>query len=235
MNINIDSSELKKFSNMAADWWDPLGECRPLHELNPVRLQFINDRCPLAQKKVLDIGCGGGILSESMAKRKAKVVGIDALDTVIEVAKQHASDNGLNCEVLHYEHSTAEAYAEHHRGEFDVITCMELLEHVPDPLSLIKACQQLLKPNGHLFLSTVNRTPKSYAFAILGAEYLLKLLPKGTHDYEKFIRPSELASLLRQSDLQLKELQGIHYNPFKHTAHLNTNVDVNYLAYATKE
>ncbi|HEV2524543.1 MAG TPA: bifunctional 2-polyprenyl-6-hydroxyphenol methylase/3-demethylubiquinol 3-O-methyltransferase UbiG, partial [Gammaproteobacteria bacterium] len=204
MHKNIEAAELDKFDAMAADWWDPKGKCRPLHALNPTRLQFIVDRCSLLQKSVLDIGCGGGILSESMQKRGAYVTGIDASLSVLEVAKLHAMEtNSLN-----YIHTTAEEYAAIHPNSFDVVTCLELLEHVPDPLSLVKAAATLVKPGGHLFFSTLNRTPKSYLFAVLGAEYLLKLLPRGTHQYEKFIRPAELEQWLRQAGLRLKELTG---------------------------
>jgi len=232
MHKNIEAAELDKFDAMATDWWDPKGKCRPLHALNPTRLQFIADRCSLAQKKVLDIGCGGGILSESLFKRGASVTGIDATPSVLEVAKLHAIENNLQ---LNYIHTTAEEYAEIHPNSFDIVTCMELLEHVPDPLSLIKAAAILLKPKGHLFFSTLNRTPKAYLFAILGAEYLLNLLPRGTHQYEKFIRPAELNQWLREAGLSLKELAGLQYNPITHRTYLNNDVSVNYLAHVTKK
>lgn len=231
-HINIEAAELDKFDAMAADWWDPKGTCRPLHELNPTRLQFIADRSPLSQKNVLDIGCGGGILSESLFKRGACVTGIDASTSVLAVAKQHALENKLQ---LDYVHTTAEEYADTQANHFDVVTCMELLEHVPDPLSLIKAAATLVKPNGHLFFSTLNRTPKSYLFAVLGAEYVLRLLPRGTHQYEKFIRPAELDQWLRQTGLSLKELAGLQYNPLTHRVSLNTDVSINYLAHVVKE
>lgn len=231
---NIEENELDKFDAIATDWWNPKGKCRPLHELNPTRLQFIVDRCSLSQKSVLDIGCGGGILSESMCKRKAVVTGIDATPSVLEIAKLHAIENNLNDTKLNYIHTTAEEYALLYPNSFDVVTCMELLEHVPDPLSLIKAAATLVKPNGHLFFSTLNRTPKSYVFAILGAEYLLKLLPRHTHQYEKFIRPSELEQWLRQARLSLKELAGLQYNPIMHKTYLNDDVSVNYLAHVTR-
>jgi 2-polyprenyl-6-hydroxyphenyl methylase/3-demethylubiquinone-9 3-methyltransferase len=235
--LNIEAAELDKFDAMAADWWDPKGKCKPLHALNPTRLQFIVDRCSLTQKSVLDIGCGGGILSESMYKRGACVTGIDASLSVVEVAKLHAMERDLreNNLILNYIHTTAEEYAEIHPNSFDIVTCMELLEHVPDPLSLIKAAATLVKPNGHLFFSTLNRTPKSYLVAVLGAEYLLKLLPRGTHQYEKFIRPAELEQWLRQARLRLRELAGLQYNPITHRTYLNTDVSVNYLAHVVRE
>ena len=250
MHKNIEATELDKFDAMAADWWDPKGKCRPLHALNPTRLQFIVDRSSLLQKSVLDIGCGGGILSESIQKRGAYVTGIDATLSVLEVAKLHAIENNLyhtatnrgghsgpplHTNTLNYIHTTAEEYAAIHPNSFDIVTCMELLEHVPDPLSLIKAAATLVKPNGHLFFSTLNRTPKSYLFAVLGAEYLLKLLPRGTHQYEKFIRPAELEQWLRQAGLRLKELAGLQYNPLTHKTYLNDDVSINYLAHVVKE
>ncbi len=240
MHPNSDIAELDKFDAMAADWWDPKGKCRPLHALNPTRLQFIVDRCSLLEKSVLDIGCGGGILSESMQKRGAYVTGIDATLSVLEVAKLHAIENNLynthsKTNTLNYIHTTAEAYAIEYPHSFDVVTCMELLEHVPDPLSIIKAAATLVKPSGHLFFSTLNRTPKSYLFSILGAEYLLKLLPRGTHQYEKFIRPAELDQWLRQAGLSLQKLSGLQYNPITHKTYLNNDVSINYLAHVQKK
>lgn len=235
MHKNIEVTELDKFDAMATDWWDPKGKCRPLHALNPTRLQFIVDRSGgLGQKTVLDIGCGGGILSESMHKRGAIVTGIDATPRVLEVAKLHAIENHLGeSNTLNYIHTTAEEYAKTHAKRFDIITCMELLEHVPDPLSLIKAAATLVKPNGHLFFSTLNRTPKSYLFSVIGAEYILKLLPRGTHQYEKFIRPAELDAWLKETRLRLQELAGMQYNPITHRTYLNDDVSVNYLAHVT--
>jgi 2-polyprenyl-6-hydroxyphenyl methylase/3-demethylubiquinone-9 3-methyltransferase len=230
---NVSEEELKKFDAMAAEWWDPLGKCRPLHELNPTRLQFIADRCRLNNNTVLDVGCGGGILSESMAKRGATVTGIDVSPAVLSVAKLHALKENLP--LLRYEQTTAEDYAETHPAAFDVVTCLELLEHVPDPLSLIKACAKLVKPKGHLFFSTLNRTPKSYVFAVLGAEYALNLLPRGTHQYDKFIRPSELDAWLTEVGLQLTELNGLSYNPFTHRASLDPDISINYLAHAVSQ
>lgn len=228
---NYDKAEVEKFSALSEEWWNPEGKCRPLHDLNPTRLQFITDRCRLNDKRVLDIGCGAGILSESMAKREAIVTGIDISADIMRVAKQHAESNHLQ---LHYIQSTAEVFAEQseNAGSFDIITCMELLEHVPNPLSLIKACRQLIKPDGHLFFSTINRSFKAYLLAIVGAEYALRLLPRGTHCYEKFIKPSELDAWLRKANLNLKELSGMDYNPFSRQASLKEDVSVNYLAYA---
>ena len=231
MQNNLDPLELSKFEAMADHWWDPNGTSRLLHELNPIRLQFINDRCELDQKTIIDIGCGGGILSESLAKRGALVTGIDANAAVIEVAKHHATEQHLS--TLQYLTTTAEEYANLHPGRFDIVVCMELLEHVPSPISLIHACAKLVKSNGHLFFSTLNRTLKAYVFAILGAEYCLNLLPRATHDYEKFIRPSELEAWLRETGLTLQELSGIQYNPISRKAKLYPDVSINYIAYAT--
>jgi len=233
LDKNIEKEELNKFNLLANEWWDPKGKCRPLHELNPTRLQFIGDRCRLAQKRILDIGCGGGILSESMAAQGALVTGIDASSQVLEVAKLHAEMSGRTG-TLNYIETTAEDYAELHPASFDVITCLELLEHVPDPRSIIEACAKLIKPKGHLFFSTLNRTPKAYLFAVLGAEYALNLLPRGTHEFEKFIKPSELDEWLRNASLSLKELSGLDYNPFTHTSTLTEDVSINYLAHAVK-
>ncbi len=233
MSENFDSIELEKFHALANDWWDPKGSCRPLHALNPTRMQFIADRIDLKQKKILDIGCGGGILSETLAQRGAEVTAIDMNISLLNIAREHATQN--QCNTVTYEQSTAEAYAEQRAHTFDVITCMELLEHVPDPHSLIVACSKLIKPGGSLFFSTVNRTLKSYAFAIIGAEYVLKVLPKNTHQYNKFIRPAELKGALEQTRLTLEELMGMSYNPITHQTKLCRDVSVNYLAYATAQ
>jgi len=223
---NVDQGEVGKFNQLASRWWDPKSEFRPLHEINPLRLEWINKLAPLAGKKVIDIGCGGGILSESMAALGADVTGIDMAPTPLQVAKLHLKETGLQVD---YRQITAEHIAEEYAGEFDVVTCMEMLEHVPDPASVVKACAQLVKPGGMVFLSTINRNPKSFAMAIVGAEYILKLLPKGTHEYAKFIRPSELANWCRSAGLETGEMTGIQYNPLTQRYTLGRGVDVNYL------
>ena len=224
---NVDSSEIAKFEELAHRWWDPQSEFKPLHEINPLRLGYINERCGgLQGKKVVDVGCGGGILSESMAASGADVIGMDMGETPLSVAKLHLLESGLSVD---YRQTTAEELANDMPGQFDVVTCMEMLEHVPDPASVIRACATLVKPGGYVFFSTINRNPKSYLFAIVGAEYLLRMLPVGTHDYAKFITPAELASWVRQSDLQLEDLTGMTYNPFSKSYKLGKDVDVNYL------
>jgi len=230
---NVDVGETTHFERHSEHWWDPKGPCRTLHDLNPTRLQFIHDRCILKAQNVLDIGCGGGILTEALAKRGAHMTGIDAAPHLIEVARQHAAQSHLA--QIRYFDSTAEAFANTHPAQFDVITCLELLEHVPDPQSLIQACAKLIKPGGHLFFSTLNRTPKAYLLAILGAEYCLKLLPPNTHHYEKFIRPSELESALRTANLKLDAISGLRYNPFTHRASLTPIVSVNYIISASTD
>ena len=227
MQTNCDPLEVQKFKQLANTWWDKNGACKPLHDLNPLRLAFITQHTTLDKKAILDIGCGGGILTESLATN-ASVTGIDACVDVINVAKQHAGVQGLT---IHYVAATLEEYTQQSTQTFDIITCMELLEHVPDPLSLIQHCRQLLKPEGHLFFSTLNRNLKSYLFAILGAEYILQLLPRGTHDYAKFIRPSELDAWCRHSGLRLQHLKGIGYNFLNRQYYLQNNTDVNYLAH----
>ena len=228
---NTDPAEIAKFSELSAHWWDTQGELRTLHEINPLRLQYINDRAHLNGKKVLDIGCGGGILAESMAKIGAQVTGIDMSESSIQVAKLHQYESGTDVDYLV---TTAEALATTHAGEFDVITCLEMLEHVPDPASIIAAAARLVKPGGQLFFSTINRTLKSYLFAIIGAEYVLKLIPKNTHDYAKFIRPSELADWMRAADLNVDEITGMAYNPLTKAAKLCSDVAVNYLMHGSK-
>ncbi len=223
---NVDQAEIDKFDQLASRWWDPKSEFRPLHEINPLRLGWINKLAPLPGKKVIDIGCGGGILSESMAVLGADVTGIDMAPTPLQVARLHLKESGLQVD---YQQITAERMADKYAGEFDIVTCMEMLEHVPDPASVLKACAQLVKPGGMVFLSTINRNPKSFIMAILGAEYVLKLLPKGTHEYAKFIRPSELASWCRSAGLETGDMTGMHYNPLTRRYTLNPNVDVNYL------
>jgi len=228
---NVDHAEVGKFEQLASRWWDPHSEFKPLHEINPLRLDYIDNLAAIAGKKVLDVGCGGGILSESMAKRGAEVMGIDMGEAPLQVAELHKLESGVEVE---YRQITAEALAEEMPGAFDVVTCMEMLEHVPDPGSVIAACAKLVKPGGQVFFSTINRNPKSYLFAIVGAEYVLRLLPKGTHDFAKFIRPSELEAWTRTAGLDLKELTGMSYNPFSQQYSLGRDLDVNYLAYCIK-
>jgi 2-polyprenyl-6-hydroxyphenyl methylase / 3-demethylubiquinone-9 3-methyltransferase len=227
--LNVDPSEIAKFEALAAKWWDMNSEFKPLHQINPLRLNWIDERVSLSGKRVLDVGCGGGILAESMAKRGASVLGIDMGQAPLAVAQLHAQQQQV--QDIEYRQIPVEQLAEEQPHSFDVVTCMEMLEHVPDPASIIRACQQLVKPDGHVFFSTINRNPKSYLFAIVGAEYVLQLLPKGTHDYKKFIRPSELATWIRAAQLQLKESTGLHYNPITKYYWLAPNVDVNYMVY----
>lgn len=224
---NVDTAEIKKFEALAARWWDPASEFKPLHEINPLRMNYISQHINLAGNQVLDIGCGGGILAEAMAHHGARVTAIDMAEASLSVARLHLLESGLNIE---YEKNSAEDYAEKHPGKFEVVTCLEMLEHVPDPASVVEACFKLVKPGGLVFFSTINRNPKSYLFAIVGAEYVLNLLPRGTHDYAKFIRPSELAGWARASGLQLRDQIGMGYNPLTKRYSLQDNVDVNYLA-----
>ncbi|PUA29705.1 MAG: bifunctional 3-demethylubiquinol 3-O-methyltransferase/2-polyprenyl-6-hydroxyphenol methylase [Cellvibrio sp. 79] len=229
---NVDTAEIAKFEALASRWWDKNSEFKPLHDINPLRANFIDQRSPVAQKKLIDVGCGGGILAESLALRGAEVTGIDMGEAPLSVARLHALETGV---ALNYEQITAEDKAAQMPGAFDVVTCMEMLEHVPDPSSVVKACAQLVKDGGDVYFSTINRNPKAYAFAILGAEYILKLLPKGTHEYSKFIRPSELAQWLRAAGLELQEITGMTYNPLTKHYKLDANdVSVNYLIHAKK-
>lgn len=228
---NIDRAELAKFEAIASKWWDPESEFRPLHDINPLRLNYIDERCNLNGKTVIDIGCGGGILSESMAKRGANVTGIDMGEAPLAVAKLHKLESGVE---VNYLHSTAEAFAEQKPESYDIVTCLEMLEHVPDPASVIKACAKLVKPGGHVFFSTINRNPKSFVFAIVGAEYVLNLLPKGTHDYKKLIRPSELSEWSRAARLSVTEVSGMTYNPFMKRYKLGRDASVNYLIHTQK-
>jgi 2-polyprenyl-6-hydroxyphenyl methylase/3-demethylubiquinone-9 3-methyltransferase len=230
-NLNVDTAEIQKFSDLAHRWWDPTSEFRPLHEINPLRLEWINQCVPLTGKKVIDVGCGGGILAESMAKKGASVTGIDLSEKALKVADLHGLESGIQ---VQYEKITAEEIAMRDAGRYDVVTCMEMLEHVPNPASIIQACADLTKPGGKVFFSTLNRNPKAYLFAILGAEYLMQLLPKGTHDYAKFITPAELASSIRQAGLQLNVMKGMSYNPLTKMYTLNHDTSVNYLVACTK-
>ena len=220
--VNADPAELEKFSRLAARWWDPQGEFRPLHDINPLRLDWIAGHAPLAGKAVLDVGCGGGILTESMARRGARVTGIDLSEKALRVAELHLLESKLD---VQYKYSSVEDCV----GSFDVVTCMELLEHVPDPAAMVAACARLVRPGGHVFFSTINRNPKSYLFAVIGAEYVLGLLPKGTHDYRRFVKPSELAGWCRASGLRSDELIGMTYNPLSRHYSLGRDCDVNYL------
>lgn len=228
---NVDELEIRKFESLAARWWDPNSEFRPLHEINPLRLNYLSQKVNLAGKQVLDIGCGGGILAESMAHHGARVTAIDLAEASLSVARLHQLESGLD---IDYRHISAEELAQQEAGKYDVVTCLEMLEHVPDPASVVQACATLCKPGGLVAFSTINRNPKSYLFAIIGAEYLLKLLPRGTHDYEKFIKPSELAAWARDSQLQLNDQTGMGYNPLSKRYFLEYNVDVNYIAVYNK-
>ena len=221
-------TEIKKFDELASDWWDPNGRMKPLHDINPLRLNFILQQSSLNGKKILDVGCGGGILSESMAKQGATVTGIDLSSNVLSIAKQHATDQNL---LINYELIAAEELAIRQPAHYDIVTCLELLEHTSNPDVIIQACAKLCKPGGKLFFSTINRTLKAYLFAVVGAEYILKLLPKGTHDYDKFIRPAEFSQWARQASLTVKTLKGMSYNPLTQEYHLTDNIDVNYLIY----
>ena len=224
--MNADPLEIQKFSELAHRWWDPTSEFRPLHEINPLRLEWINARAALAGKKVIDIGCGGGILAESMARKGATVTGIDLSEKALKVADLHSLESGV---AVRYQMIAAEAMAEAEAGQYDVVTCMEMLEHVPDPAAIVKAAATLVKPGGKVFFSTLNRNPKSWLFAIVGAEYMLRMLPKGTHDYAKFITPSELSQFAREAGLLVDGLKGLTYNPLTQIYALNQDTDVNYM------
>ncbi|MDH3338359.1 MAG: bifunctional 2-polyprenyl-6-hydroxyphenol methylase/3-demethylubiquinol 3-O-methyltransferase UbiG [Gammaproteobacteria bacterium] len=225
---NVDAAEVAKFDALASRWWDPNGEFRPLHEINPLRLDWIRKYVELDGRRALDVGCGGGILTESMAAAGAHVTGIDMAEGPLQVARLHQIESGAKVE---YRQATAEELAAEHAGQFDVVTCLEMLEHVPSPPQVIGSVTELVKPGGHVFFSTINRNPKSFLFAIVGAEYVLRLLPAGTHEYQKFIRPSELESWSRKAGLQLQSSVGLRYNPFTQKYSLGSNVDVNYLMY----
>ena len=231
MNGNVNPQEIEKFSALASRWWDPGGSQRPLHELNPVRLAYVRRARPLSNLRVLDVGCGGGLLTEAMAAEGARATGIDLSEQLIDIACLHLLESGLQAE---YRVVSAEALAAEQPGTFDAVTCMEMLEHVPDPQAIVQACFDVLKPGGSLFLSTINRTPAAFAMAIVGAEYVARLLPKGTHDYRSFIKPSELASALRHAGFVLEDVSGLHYNPLTRTASVGSNTSVNYLMTARK-
>lgn len=230
--MNVDFEEVKKFDDMAKYWWDQNGPCQPLHLLNPIRLAFIQSCCDLSHKEVVDVGCGGGILTEALSSFSNKVVGIDQATQALDVATLHAKDlkNPPS-----YVCTTVEAYTSTHPAQFDVLTCMEMLEHVPDPVAVIAACAKLVKPGGSLFFSTLNRTPKAFLFAIVGAEYVLRMLPQGTHRYDRFIRPSELAAWAESADLSIKHIKGLKYHPFDKTFSLSSDVSVNYLLHCQKD
>lgn len=226
-NANVDHAEVGKFEQLASRWWDRHSEFKPLHDINPLRLNYIDGIAGLSGKRVLDVGCGGGILSESMAAKGAEVTGIDMGEAPLEVARLHLLESGLD---VTYRRAPAEELAAAEPASYDVVTCMEMLEHVPDPGSVIRACHALVKPGGHVFFSTINRNPKAYVFAIVGAEYLLRLLPKGTHDYARFIRPSELAGWAREAGLEVRDISGMTYNPLTQVYRLDkSDVSVNYL------
>lgn len=228
---NVDAAEIARFEALADRWWDTEGDFKPLHDINPARLSFIDERVGLAGKRVLDIGCGGGILAESMAAKGATVTAIDMAAAPLAVARIHQRESGLDIEYLK---STAEEHARERPGYYDVVTCLEMLEHVPDPSLVVTACSQLVRPGGEVFFSTINRNPKAWVMAIFGAEYVLRLLPRGTHEYAKLIRPSELAGWVRAAGLELHGFTGMHYNPFTRECDLGGNVHVNYLAHSSK-
>lgn len=229
---NYDAAELNKFSELAHKWWDKTSEFKPLHDINPLRLRYIDKAASLQNKTVLDVGCGGGILSESMAQKGAKVTGIDLGEKALKVAQLHSLDSGVTVD---YQLIAVEQLAEQQSASFDVVTCLEMLEHVPDPASVVTACAKLVKSGGHVFFSTINRNPKAYLFAVIGAEYLLNMLPRGTHDYAKFIKPSELASWVRSADLSLNHQIGMNYNPITQHYWLSDDVAVNYMIHTIKE
>jgi 2-polyprenyl-6-hydroxyphenyl methylase/3-demethylubiquinone-9 3-methyltransferase len=228
---NFDPAEQQKFDRIAASWWDPDGESRPLHDLNPARLAYIVERAGLEGARVVDVGCGGGILSESLASQGATVTGLDIAAKALSVAKLHLHESGLEVD---YRQVTAESWAEQHPGSAGIVTCMEMLEHVPDPASVVSACAHMLEAGGHLFMSTINRNPMSFTMAIVGGEYIARIIPKGTHQYDRFIKPSELCHWLRSSGLKIEDISGIHYNPIERTARTGGHVQVNYLVHAIK-
>ncbi|MEX1199153.1 MAG: bifunctional 2-polyprenyl-6-hydroxyphenol methylase/3-demethylubiquinol 3-O-methyltransferase UbiG [Methylophaga sp.] len=228
---NVDPAEVAKFDALADSWWDPEGQSKPLHQINPLRLQFIKDRTDLKVAKIIDVGCGGGILTESLALSGADATGIDMGELPLEIAHLHALEAGLN---INYQQTTAEAMAANHPDEFDAVTCMEMLEHVPDPQAIIAACAQMVKPGGDVYFSTLNRNPKAWLLAIVGAEYIANMLPKGTHDYARFIKPSELARACREAGLTVSAIAGISYHPLTRKYALTQDVDVNYLIHCRR-
>ena len=231
MKENIDQNEVNKFAAIADKWWDPTGDFKPLHVINPLRANYIDEKIPLKDLKVLDVGCGGGLLAEALHSRGAIVTAIDVTEANIEVAKLHAKQEEKN---ISYRVTTAENLATEQPEFFDVVACLEVIEHVPDPSQLIAACSLLLKPSGQMFLSTLNRNPRSFVTAILGAEYIFNILPKGTHEWSKFIKPSELEKYMRKAGVRLKESKGMFYNPIFHSANLNNDLGVNYMMYGLK-
>ncbi len=230
-HTNVDPVEVAKFDALADSWWDPEGQSKPLHQINPLRLQFIKDRTVLKAAKIVDVGCGGGILTESLALSGADATGIDMGELPLEIAHLHALEAGLT---IDYQQTTAEAMAVNHPAEFDAVTCMEMLEHVPDPQAIIEACAQMVKPGGDVYFSTLNRNPKAWLLAIVGAEYIANMLPKGTHDYARFIKPSELARACREAGLTVSAIAGISYNPLTRKYALTRDVDVNYLMHCRR-
>ena len=231
MTQNIDQNEVNKFAEIAEKWWDPTGDFKPLHVINPLRANYINKKSPIDGLKVLDVGCGGGLLAEALDAKGAKVTAIDVTDANIEVAKLHAQKMQVD---INYKLITAEDLAKIESNSYDVVSCLEVIEHVPDPGQLIKACADLLKPGGQMFLSTLNRNPRSFITAILGAEYIFNILPKGTHEWRKFIKPSELEKFMRDAGIKLIESKGMFYNPIFHSANLNNDLGVNYMMHGSK-
>jgi 2-polyprenyl-6-hydroxyphenyl methylase/3-demethylubiquinone-9 3-methyltransferase len=230
---NVDPAEIEKFQSIASRWWDPESEFKPLHDINPLRVDYIESRSgKLSAKKILDIGCGGGILAEALALKGASVTGIDMAEMSLKVAKLHLHESELD---IDYQLITAEEFAQQNAGEFDIVTCLEMLEHVPDAASIVAAAVSLLKPDGHLFFSTINRNPKAFVLAILGAEYILNMIPRGTHDYKKFIKPSELASAVRANQMEVIDITGMTYNPLTRHYRLGRDVDVNYLMHCSHQ
>jgi 2-polyprenyl-6-hydroxyphenyl methylase/3-demethylubiquinone-9 3-methyltransferase len=229
---NVDPAEIAKFDALASRWWDANGEFKPLHQINPLRLDYVDRGAPLADQVVVDVGCGGGILAESMAARGARVTGIDLGEAPLAVARLHRHETGVDVD---YQKTSVESLAGSMPHQFDIVTCMEMLEHVPDPASTVAACAAVLKPGGSAFFSTINRTPKGFAFAVVGAEYLLRLLPRGTHEYAKFIRPSELDEWARAAGLTLSDSTGLHYNPLFRDYTLGGDLDVNYLMHFKRD